>query len=110
MRGNGKFYLVLGTFCLIFCLADDYEAAAFERQNESVSAASDSTKLADSADHLNIPNRLKSVDDQSRQSIPEARELADFSILMEKALNSQPAAGQNNTPGNKYKNRGLIKH
>ena len=109
MRGNGKFYLVLVTCCLIFYLAGDYEVAAFEKQNESVSAASDSTKSADTVGHLNTPNRSKSVD-QSRQSIPEARELADFSILMEKALNSQPSAGQNNAYGNRYKNRGLIKH
>jgi hypothetical protein len=100
MRGNGNFYLVLGTFCLIFCLAGDYEAAAFEKKNESVSAASDSTKFVDTAGHLKTSNRLKSVD-QSRLSIPEARELADLSILMEKALNSQPASGQNNANGNR---------
>ena len=109
MRGNGNFYLILGTFCLIFYLTGDYEVAAFERHNRSVSSASDSTKFANSAGHLNKPKRLKSVD-QSRQSIPEARELADFSILMEKALNSQPSAGQNNAYGNRYKNRGLITH
>lgn len=101
MRANGNFHLVLGTFCLIFCLAGDYEAAAFEKQNESVSVASDSTKSLDTAGHLETSNRLKSVD-QPRQSIPEAKELADFSILMEKALNSQPAAGQNNAYGNRY--------
>lgn len=101
MRVNGKFYLVLGTFCLIFCLAGDYEAAAFEKQNENVSVASDSSKFVDTAGHLQTSSRLESVD-QPRQSIPEARELADFSILMEKALNSQPAAGKNNAYGNRY--------
>jgi len=102
MRVNGKFYLVLGTFCLIFCLAGDYEAAAFEKQNESGTASPDSIKSVDTADHLKPSNPLKSVE-QPRQSITEAKELADLSILMEKALNSQPAAGQNNTYGNRYK-------
>jgi hypothetical protein len=101
MRVNGKIYLVLGTFCLIFCVAGDYEAAAFEKQNESVSVASDSTKSVDTVDHLKTSNPLKSVE-QPRQSITEAKELADLSILMEKALNSQPAAGQNNAYGNRY--------
>ena len=77
----------------------------FPKENESYHPTPGTGKDAVTSQHLHTPNQQK-ASVQNRQSIPEARELADLSILMEKALNSRPAAGQGNTyGGGRFMNR-----
>ncbi|MBC8317003.1 MAG: hypothetical protein H8E41_03795 [Desulfobulbaceae bacterium] len=82
---------------------------AGEQVEDVVSPSPEHIAAQPPSEPLDSPNSSESFR-QSQQAIQEAQDLADLTDLREKALNSQPAAGQDSVFDSKYGNRSLIKH
>ena len=100
MRENALVYLVLVALSSLFYLVEIGEAVAFERQIANDHERTPlSTKMPGSVKHVEKSSQFKRDTGHTRQPVSEARELADLSILMEKALNANPSAGPTGFPG-----------